>query len=315
MGIFLPDPVENGKLYTFDYAKTGLSDDEALKELTFINFPSQSNFHSLGMAYDEPTSTLLVTNHRRHAPPAIEMFHLDLAAHTATHLRSVQHPLLHAPNAVALVSHSEFYVTNDHHFLVRAHPVLSRLETNLGLPGGSVVHVDVAADPPRASVVARLAFANGIALLNATTAAVSSSSKARVHLFSIGRGAGALDPPRFAPAADFRVPFSPDNLALARNGALLVAGHPHPPSLSKFAASRNVCNDPEALGAADEEVREMCGTLVVPSWAARWTQEGGLETVYAGVEYPTSATAAWDSDRGVGVISGLYAKGVFVWRD
>ncbi|KAJ8130769.1 hypothetical protein O1611_g2859 [Lasiodiplodia mahajangana] len=270
MGVFLPEPVENGGLYIFDYKDAGASDDEALKQLKFVDFKFQSDFHSLGMAYNESTSILFVASHR-HDFPAIEMFKLDLRSHTATHLRSIQHPLIHAPNAIVLINEHEFYVTNDHHFVIRDYPVLNQLETNLGLPGGTIVHVDISpmlkdtAASAQASVVARLPFANGIELLNSTTAVVSSSSKARVYFFSISNIASS-GPPKFTRVSDFKVPFSPDNLSVSKDGALIIAGHPHAPNLGKFARTRHICNSADELAKVDAGTREMCDTFAAPSW-------------------------------------------------
>ncbi|WWD22904.1 hypothetical protein CI109_107399 [Kwoniella shandongensis] len=46
----------------------------------------------------------------------VEIFHLDLSSSplTATHLRSVKHPLVQTPNDVVALSRDEFLVTNDH---------------------------------------------------------------------------------------------------------------------------------------------------------------------------------------------------------
>lgn len=320
-GVFLPEPVENGKLYIFDYKNAGASDDEALRQVEFVDFKFESDYHSLGMAYNESTSTLFVASHR-HDFPAIEMFKLDLTAYTATHLRSIQHSLIHGPNSIALVNDHELFVTNNNYFLARDNPILNKLETNLGLAGGSVVHVDfspVLKDPSasvQASIVARLAFANGIELLNDTTVAVSSSARTKVHLFTLSHDvASSGAAPKLTRTSGFRVPFAPDNLSVSRDGALLIAGHPHIPSLGKFALTRHICNAPDELAKADAAMREVCATLSPPSWAARWTEAGGLESLYADVEYPSSATAARDSERGVGIIAGLYAKGILVWRD
>ncbi|RYC57982.1 hypothetical protein CHU98_g8218 [Xylaria longipes] len=323
MGIFLPEPVESGGLYIFDYKDASASEDEALKQLKFVGFKFQSDFHTLGMAYDESTSTLFVASHR-HDYPAVEMFKLDLKAYTATHLRSIQHPLIHGPNSIVLINDHEFYVTNNNHFLIRDHSILNKVETNLGLPGGTIVHVDISPvlkDPEasvQANVVTRVAFANGIELLNDTTAVVASSGKAKVYFFSISRpGNGASSPsvPKFTPASELRLPFGPDNLSVSKDGALMIAGHPHIPSLGKFAKTRHICNSPAELAKADAAMQETCRTFSAPSWAARWTEDGGLETLYADVEYPSSATAARDSDRKIGIISGLYAKGILVWRE
>lgn len=292
------------------------------------------------MAYDEPSSTLFVASHR-HDAPAVEMFKLDLAASTATHLRSIQHPLIHGPNSIVLINDHEFYVTNSNHFLIREHPILHKIEVNLGLPGGTIVHVDFApilADPKaavEANVVARVPFANGIELLNGSTvAAVASSAGAKVHFFTIDNAPPETETPanetssssssssskktsvpKFTRAWELRVPFAPDNLSVSKDGALVIAGHPHIPTLGKFAATRHVCNSADELAKADAEMRETCETLAAPSWVSRWTPDGGLETLYADVEYPSSATGLRDSERKVGVISGLYAKGIFVWRE
>ncbi|KAI1423185.1 putative paraoxonase [Xylaria sp. FL1777] len=323
-GIFLPEPVENGRLYVFDYKNTNTSDNEALKQLEFVNFELESDFHTLGMAYSEPTSTLLVVSHR-HDYPAIEMFKLDLKAFTATHLRSIQHPLIPTPNSIVLINDHEFYVTNDHRFPIKDHPILAQVETNLGFPGGSVVHVDLSPtlkDPKalvQASVIAHVSFANGIELLNETTAAVASSAKATVYLFSISRpgknNTTSSGVPRFTPTSQFRVPFAPDNLSVSKDGALLVAGHPHVPSLGKFAKTRHICNAPAELAKADADTQETCRTLLAPSWAARWTEDSGLEDLYVDVEYPSSTTAVRDSSRKTGIITGLYARGILVWRE
>ncbi|KAI8629759.1 putative paraoxonase [Xylariaceae sp. FL1651] len=320
MGIFLPEPVSSGRLYIYNYKDTGATDDEALKQLTFVDFKHESDFHSLGMAYDESTSTLFVASHR-HDHPAIEMFKLDLSAYTATHLRSIQHPLVHGPNSIVLLNDHELYVTNNNHFLVRDHHLLNQLETYLGLPGGTIVHVDISPvlkDPTAlvdANVVARVSFANGIEMLNDTTAVVASSGKATVYFFSVTKPTDKASPPTFTLTSQVRMPFLPDNLSVSKDGALMIAGHPHMPTLGKFAKTRHICNAPEELAKADSEMQETCRTLAAPSWAARWTEEGGLENLYADVEYPSSATTARDSDRKMGIIAGLYAKGLLVWKE
>ncbi|KAI0015417.1 putative paraoxonase [Xylariomycetidae sp. FL0641] len=335
MGIFLPGPVPSAELYIYDYKDATLPDSEALQRVELVDFDHAADFHTLGIAYDEATSTLFATSHR-HDWPAIEMFHLDLTTYTATHQRSIQSPLVHGPNAIALLNERELLVTNNNRFVARAHPLLNKLETFSGYPGGTVVHVDTTpalavpgGGPVNARVVAHVAFANGIDLFaNRSTVAVASSSRATVYLFSVSRpsssssSSSSSSPPQtgYAPPAltlqsQFRLPFLPDNVAVSGDGALLIAGHPHMPSLETFAKSRHVCNAPALRAAAGDAMREFCGTFAAPSWAASWTPEGGLRNLYAGYEYPSSATAARDARRGVGVVAGLYAKGIMVWRD
>lgn len=263
------------------------------------------------MAYDEESSTLFAANHAA-AGPRIEVFSLDLDRLVATHAGTIQHPLIHGPNSMALVSSRELYVSNDHYFLARQSTLLARTESFLGLALGTVVHVKLSGDKPadvqEARVVARAAFANGVEMLNSTAVAVASTSRSAVYLYE-RRPDGSLTYRSSVP-----VPFLPDNLSL-HGGKLLIAGHPHFPSLVKFTVTRHVCNDASELAKADEAMRKYCTAGKATSWVAEWSEADGLKSLYTGTEYPTSVTAARDSKRGVGIISGLYAKGILVWRD
>ncbi|TWU74988.1 hypothetical protein ED733_005820 [Metarhizium rileyi] len=311
MGVFVPGPVASAELYVFDYKDSAAPDAEALRHVDIVGFPGLRDFHTLGLAFDEETSTLFAANHAR-AGARIEMFTLDLDQLVARHAGTIQHPLIHGPNSIALVNSRELYVSNDHRFPATQSVLLSRAESMLGLPLGTVVHVKLADDTPgrvdAAKVVARAGFANGVEILNATTVAVAATSRAAVYLYARHED-GSL-----AYRSSFRLPFLPDNLSFS-GGKLIIAGHPHFSSLAKFSATRHVCNDAVELAKADEDMRAYCDTGRATSWVAEWTETEGLKSLYAGTEYPTSATAARDSKRGAGIISGLYAKGVLVWRD
>ncbi|PNY22487.1 Serum paraoxonase/arylesterase 1 [Tolypocladium capitatum] len=307
MGFFLPGPVTSAGLYVYDYREDGLADAKALKSIELADFPAGQDLHTLGMAYHQATSTLFVSNHAK-AGSRIEMFKLDVGALTATHVRTILHPLVHAPNAIALIEGDEFYVTNDHYVLARQSMILAQMETFLAAPTGTVVHVKLGADGVQAKVVARVPFANGIEMLNSTTVAVASTSKSAVYLYTRSSDATLKYQSRFS------VPFMPDNLSLSA-GKLLIAGHPHLPSLRRFASSRHICNDAVELGGAAAEMKEYCSTAEATSWVSEWSETGGLRHLYAGTEYPTSATAVRDAKRGVGIVAGLYAKGIMVWRE
>jgi sugar lactone lactonase YvrE len=306
-------------LFAYSYADGDVSDTESLRKIELIDYPADLDLHTLGLAFDEETSTLFAANHAR-AGARIETFRLDLAALTATHLASIEHPLIHAPNAIALVQGtSELYVTNDHYFTARRSKLLSQLETYLSPPGGSVIHVDLRAGGVEATVAARLPYANGIEIINSTTVAVASTSGASVYLYHQKRECaddddnGSWSSP-LAYGSRIRLPFLPDNLGRTADGGLLIAGHAHAPSTTRFGATRHVCNDDAALAAAAPAMREYCSAAASPSWVARWSEERGLEHLYVGNEFPTSSTARIDEGRGVGIISGLYAKGILVWR-
>lgn len=274
-----------------------------------------SELRTIGFEYDEPSSTLFITNHGRQGS-RIEQFNLDLDTLTATHVRSIVHPLISIPNSIAAVSGSEFYVTNQHHFTAREHPILWAVETYAAPPIATVVHVNILEDGTvDAAVVARQAYPNGIVLLNETTLAVASSSKRTVNLYTVSP-AQTPQHPSLELADSFWLPFLPDNLAVSKSdGALLVAGHPHLPSLNKFARSRRICHRPEVLQTQDQETQAMCAATGAASWASEWTPEGGVTHIYAGWDYPTSASVVRDKEKRFGIVAGLYAKGLLVWRD
>ncbi|OAQ77741.1 paraoxonase [Purpureocillium lilacinum] len=324
MGVNVPGPVSSAELYIYDYKDASLPDAAALKRVSLVDFPGKDDFHTLGFAFDEATSTLYMSSHAK-AGPRIEVFTLDIDALTATHRATVQHPLLNGPNALALLGPDELLVTNDHRFPARDYKLLSKAETFLGPPTGTVVHLKLTPNGQHAvhdaRVLARVPFANGVELLNHSTVAVASTSRGAVYLFDLAEdekktkkhGEQRL---RMKYRTQIRTPFLPDNLSRASDRRLLIAGHPHPPSLQRFTQTRHVCNgDATELKRADEETRRYCETGTAPSWVAEWSDEEGLRSLYAGVEYPTSATAARDVKRGVGIVGGLYAKGLLVWRD
>ncbi|KAG5984816.1 hypothetical protein E4U55_003034 [Claviceps digitariae] len=325
MGIFL-EPLHSASLYIYDYKDPSTPDADALQQLELVDFPGKDDFHTLGLAFDEATSTLFAVSHAR-AGSRIERFTLDLDKLTATHTGTLQHPRIHAPNSIAIINPNELYITNDHFLVARTSKLLAKLETMLALPLASVVHVklrgqdeeeqkDVKTEKEQnglvtasVRVVARAPFANGIHILNQTTVAVAACSRSAIYLYEMQQDAS------LAFKTSFRVPFLPDNLS-GHGGKLYIAGHPHFPSLAKFTQTRRVCNEPRELDRADQHVRAYCESgEAAPSWVAEWTEEEGLRSLYAGTEYPSSATAAKDPGRGVGIVSGLYAKGLLVWRD
>ncbi|KXJ89279.1 hypothetical protein Micbo1qcDRAFT_11766 [Microdochium bolleyi] len=340
MGIFLPGPIVSADLYIYDYKSRSTEDIEALKKIELVGFDKgKLDFHTLGMGLDEKTGTLFVANHRRDAGPAVEVFKLDTAAATATHLRTVEHGLIHAPNSIAVVSDTEFYVTNDHYFLIKHSRKLALLETYLAPPLGTVVHVKLAAGGGsggggkhgdiQASVVARLPYANGIEFLNATTIAVASTSNAAVYLYTVtppndDQAHGRQAPRLSYTGTKISLPFLPDNLSVTSSSSsrrtLMIAGHPHVPSTVKYAQTRHVCNDPAELPRATAEMQWYCMLDAhsgrATSWVSEWDPAtGAVRHLYSGTEYASSATAARDDARGVGIVAGLYAKGILVWRD
>ncbi|KAI2628240.1 hypothetical protein GGS21DRAFT_248786 [Xylaria nigripes] len=316
LGLFTAgaEPEPNAELFAYKYGDPSLSDSESLVRIELVGFDSE--LRTLGLEYHEPSSTLFVTNHRRQGS-RIEQFHLDLESLTATHKRSLSHPLIRAPNSITVLSESEFFFTNQHYFTARDSPrLLWLLETYMALPIGSIVHARILEDGSvDAAVVGKQAYPNGMALLNETTLAVASTNKRLVYLYSLSADK-TQSHPSLRSESSIWLDFLPDNLAISKaDGALLIAGHPHLPSLNKYSQSRQVCNRPDRYAEGGKKAEEMCASMGAASWVSEWTPGGGLKHVYAGWEYPSSTTAVRDREKGVGIVTGLYAKGLMVWRD
>lgn len=180
-------------------------------------------------------------------------------------------------------------------------PLLSKIETFSGAPGGTVVYIDTRF-PQRAKVVARVPFANGVVQVNSSTLAVASSSKSGIYLFNANSNHD-LDLKTIV-----RTPAAVDNLSVDREEKVLMAGHPFGPGLMKVSKGRAKC-DPRGNG----EEREAC-QCTAPSWVAEWSEAEGLNEVYRndGTEFCSSSTVVRDTTRGVGIVSGLYEAGILV---
>ncbi|KAJ6781859.1 hypothetical protein PWT90_08920 [Aphanocladium album] len=309
MGIYVPGDLAHGDLYAYNYAASGPGAGE-LTQFKIIGFPNATDFHTLGLEFDEATSTLFVTNHAQ-AGARIEVFKLDLDKFTATHVKTLTHPLITTPNSIQLLGSHEFYVSNDHYFTTRQSILLSKIEAYLALPISNVLHLTL--DPATyeiktVDVAARLAFANGVVLLNETTLAVASSSAGVVYLYHVEADKSLTYQKQIV------TPFLPDNVELKDEKTLLISGHPHLPSLAKFAESRHICNEPEVLATASEEEKELCAKSPGLSWVAEWSEEQGLRNIFVESIYGSSATSLFDSKAGFGLIAGLYEKGLFTWR-
>jgi arylesterase/paraoxonase len=195
------------------------------------------------------------------------------------------------------------YVTNDHYIRAGTSPFLSKIETFSGVPGGTVVYIDTRRKN-NAKIVARVPFANGITRLDKTTLAVASTSKSGIYLFEI-KADNALELKKVV-----RTAAAVDNLSIDSEGKVLMAGHPFAPALMKVSQGRARC---DANGSVEE--KEACN-CTAPSWVAEWSEQTGLKELYkdSGLEFCSSSTAVRDVGRGVGIVSGLYERGILVFQ-
>ncbi|CAH0047638.1 unnamed protein product [Clonostachys solani] len=307
MGVFQSGSMGQGELFAYNYAAGGLLDADRLRKIELVGFPADIDFHTVGFGFDKESSALFVTNHAQ-TGSQIEQFKLDVEALVATHVRSIKHPDLVGPNAILVLNAEELLVSNDHYFLARQSKPLAKIETYLGLPTGPVVYVNLQNGQVKTKVVARLPFPNGMQLLNDTTLAVSSTNRASILFYTV------RDYQNLEYHSKVNLPYFPDNLAVAGD-KLLIAGHAHLPTLAKFTESRHICNFPEKLAETPSEVQEYCRSASATSWVSEWSEAEGLKHIYAGTDYPTSSTFLRDAQRNVGIIVGLYAKGIMVFKE
>ena len=254
-----------------------------------------------------------MTNHGGHSA-TIELFDLDLDLDLETprlrHRKSLSDEAnLRTPNSIAFINATHMYVTNTHSVRVRSKPVmlldkvllwLSKLELKAGVPTGSLSLVDFTTG--QTSKVFGLGFANGVELLDqGRTVAVASSNRAFVDLYDISK-----DHVRPTYLKRIRTPFFPDNLSSDSRGHLYIAGHPVLSALNVMVTENLGCHD-------DSKPRDEC--YHAPSWVVEWDPavedaSSALKNVYVGDRYPSSSTAAYDAERNVMVITGLYADGI-----
>ncbi|KAI6642439.1 hypothetical protein MCOR14_002520 [Pyricularia oryzae] len=334
MGAFAEDQDANpgGQIWLYRYAKDVVAaDDDAtmrLQRLGLSGFPEPNKFHPIGIAYDHPTRTLFVLNNDVRGP-RLEVFRYkpSIISPALKHLGTIEDPLIYSPNSVEVVSSTELYITNYHRFPARYHPTLSTLENYLLFAKGTVVRVKLSSKLSTMEsirTVASLPFANGIARLNESTMAVASTNTASIHFYSMPAAAAAVNKEeeqgeQLPLTGVVKLPFLPDNLSVDEKGKLLIAGHPSPPELTQVSRSRALCQDERVRNPKAEEPKH-CRKAMAPSWAAEWTEAGGLRDLYVsrGGEaggYGTTATAVRDSARGVGFLTGLYDEGILVWRE
>ncbi|KAL4910541.1 hypothetical protein BDW74DRAFT_164436 [Aspergillus multicolor] len=317
MGTFYHDhaKIPNGKLWLYDYANDlhlqdteGEKDEkDVVKQIIFTDTPSDFTFHPLGLDFHRSSNTLFVANHAL-SGSRLETFTLDTNGKipVARWVKSISHPLMPGPNSLIALNENELYITNDHYILRRNTNLGALFETYTGIPGGTVVYLklDEKKDVLEIRNVARGPFANGITLLNESTVAVATTAAAEVRLYQRSED----DSLTYLKA--IKMPFFPDNLSTEKDGSLLIAGHPHAPSLDKTVHERQAC-----IG-VDGVVPQSCWKSTAPSWVARWSEERGVESLYVTAgEFGSSATAAKDGERNVGIVTGLYESGILIWRE
>ncbi|KAF2425326.1 calcium-dependent phosphotriesterase [Tothia fuscella] len=305
MGTFI-DPSWSGALWYYNYPKFAFHEEGAIHRMEISGMDPEAwmKFHPLGIGYWSSNRTLYVANHSP-LGPTIEVFKVNKQVTCVVHERTISHDLLNTPNSIIPISDHEIYITNDHKWEVKEHRQMATLETYLSFPGGSVVYMNLHTN--ETFKVASLPFANGIAVINGTVLAVASTTTPSVNIYAID-----LETKNITRTQKISVPFWVDNLSVDSNGILLIAGHPWAPAVTKVSKTNHLYQ----LGEGQEEGLPMEQRPKAPSWVAEWdgNAKGELRNLYVGKEYGTSTTAVRDVGRNIGIVVGLYEKGIMLFK-
>ncbi len=229
-----------GGLYALAVDWTGAPPERVLVDDLSAAFKSDRDFRPQGLALlDQGTGRRLFVVNQRYIrderdggawrrSPTIEVF--DLTGGALDLRRTLEHPLICNPNAVAALGPDTLLVTNDRG---ACGGLGAWLEDVLPLDRANLVRLAFADDPvqePQARRVATgLRFANGVAVAqtggdtDGGRVYVADTRKDEIAVFSAADLQSETDGP---PAAILSLPDGPDNLRWAPDGRLISAVHP-----------------------------------------------------------------------------------------
>ncbi|KAF8656826.1 hypothetical protein AX16_002374 [Volvariella volvacea WC 439] len=340
----LSNPEPRGSLFWYAPGKDH-GDGRATKpqKITLQGYPPNHDFHPLGAevypSYGGNSSYLYVINHARQRT-FIEQFivspqHPDVAQY----LRTISSPWFVAPNSLALTSPDSFYLTNDHLFTRRLPIVghfLPLLESVFALPLPWVSHVTLNPLPASSSPSALesndaiqshefsatfIPFANGIAISHdGAKVAIVSTTLNRVLIYTRDPQTNKL----VSLDAAVEAPFSTDNVVFDDNDNIIIAGHPHFPTLTELAANNTPVAPSWVLEISPRKQRvekdfedEDRNAPVSVHTKVPYSPEYEVKTLLQsnGVGFSSSTTGLRDTKSGILYVSGLYAEdGVIVCR-
>jgi len=208
---------------------------------------------------------LFVVNHPPTGEELIEIFNVGEAG-ALTHLESISFAAMHSPNDVLATGPRQFYATNDRGY---EDGVMATLEAYMALPFSSAVYYD----GEEGRIIQKgLTYANGInQSADGKTVYIAELLKRRIAVFDRDAATGALTRRGY-----LKTNTSPDNIEVARDGALWIAGHSkifdfvaHAEDASAIAPSHVVRIDPATGGSKDVFIStngEINGSSVGAVW-------------------------------------------------
>jgi hypothetical protein len=313
------------------------------QRLTLKGYPAGHDFHPLGLdiypSYAGNSSNLFVINHARERT-VIEQFTLSPSSPTtAIWVRTLSHKYFISPNSLALTSPTSFYVSNDH-LMTRRLPnplghILPMVETLLFLPLSWLAHVSLESDPASSTPTLKhtlvdfgVAFANGVALSpDGKQVALASTTLSQIQFYSRDPSTNSITNTHTVP-----LPFNVDNISFDDDGSLIVAGHPHFPSLIGVAANKTGAVSPSwvmaisprakaeqevgspSLGLPPKEYDLQAPISAASRVPAALSHEAQTLFQSNGTGFSSSSTGLRDAKTGALYVTGLYEDGLLVCR-
>ncbi|KAF8325170.1 uncharacterized protein EI90DRAFT_2171556 [Cantharellus anzutake] len=315
---------------------TVMTSSNRVQRLALEGYPIQADFHPLGIhTVSSPgkPSTVFIVNHGR-SNTTIEIFHLHDSSPTSPYpkleyVQTLAHPAFVSPNAIVPISPVSFYVSNDHRFTRRIPLVgdfVSLAESLFAAPLSWVDRVDIQSEGSSQFNVTRaisnIKFANGVAVSpDGKEFAVSSTTGLAIHFYD-----RTVDEETKEEKLTYRtsvpVPFTPDNLSYDESEfdsrTLIVAGHPHFPSLLQV-AKKKARTAPSWVIAIEPVIDEppKTGDLAAPYGVyerVSAVDSHTITTLYQsdGTHFSSSATGIKHGNDFF--VTGLYAEGILHCR-
>ena len=247
--------------------------------------------HGISLFTDEQgRKTLAVVNHSEKSSSEVFLFDVNLSLASTksfevlTMRKNIHDPLLANLNDITLVGHDAFYATNDHGSTTS---LGETLEDFLLLPRANVVHFDGA----KGKIVATgFNYANGINhSADGKYIYVAETTGRKLSAFSRDTQTGAL-----TIAESVNVAYGLDNIDVASDGQLWIAGHP------RMLDFLNHARDEKQHSSSAVLTLQLAGTATLP--------EVKPDTIYLNTGDEISGSSVAVSHNGRLVIGSVFEK-------
>jgi arylesterase/paraoxonase len=242
-----------------------------------VDAPADFHPHGVSIWQDEQGKRRLFAVNHSASGPTVEIFDLQ-ADGMLKHLETVAFPEMRSPNDVLGVGPRQFYVTNDRG---ATSPIMQSIEAWFALPLASLAYYD----GEQGSIAAKgLVYANGVNMArDGRTVYVAETLRRRIARFDRDPETGVL-----RRKGAFRVRTNPDNIEVAKDGGIWVAGHPNIFAFLKHVKDPRAVSPSEVIrinartGESKNFFVDLSGALNASSVGAVWDKTLVVGSVFDG---------------------------------